>query len=135
MFRPQWAMPAMALVALTSYSIGRAPAPARASFQVLGAGNKSCEVWTKESGGPNHSGNVEWVLGYVTSLLQERAMRAAAGEDLKPLDRTDAKAIVGFVDKYCEDRPSRPVSDAAYSLLGKLGHQWPAPTPPKREYR
>jgi hypothetical protein len=132
----QMSVPAILLLALAFYSIGLAQAPARATFQILGAGSKSCEVWSTEAGGALRTSNVEWVLGYVTSVSQERAMRIAAGEDLKPLERTDAKAIVSFIDKYCEDRPSRPVADAAHTLLTRLGHQWPTPPPPpKREYR
>jgi len=132
----QMAVPAMALVALTSYSVGRAQTPARATFQILGAGAKSCEVWTKDSSVANRTSSIEWVLGYLTSVSQEDAMRVAVGEDLKPLERTDAKAVASFVEKYCEDRPSRPVADAARALLAKLGHQGPTPPPPpKREYR
>ena len=99
MFRRQLAVPAIALVALTCYSIGRAQAPTRASFQILGAGSKSCEVWTKEAGAANRATNVEWVLGYVTSVSQEDAMRVAAGEDVKPLDRSDTQTIISFMDK------------------------------------
>jgi hypothetical protein len=79
--------------------------------------------------------NIQWVMGYMTAVSIEHAFRLAADPETKKLASPTAKGVEWFVDRYCADRPSRAVWEAAGALMRSVGHQPPMPKPVPREYR
>jgi len=78
---------------------------------VQGRGVFDCKAWSAAR--PAKSQALEaWVLGYVSGLAQW------ADHDL-PASYTP-EAIVGWVDRYCKDKPKHPLTLVGYQLFGEI---------------
>ena len=91
------------------------PLPAMAQgegrFNAFGIGTASCATWSHE---PLIDAAVEgWILGYWTGLN-------VGGRTNRVGQSTDAKGIVGEVQRECSQRPSIPLWQAAYNVYARL---------------
>jgi len=76
---------------------------------VYGPGTASCGKWTKENGSELGYMYMGWVLGFVT-----------AADIFKDLDLTDAAGMKAFIDNYCRQHPTDPLSRATAHLVVHL---------------
>lgn len=78
---------------------------------VEGRGASNCQAWVAAR--PAKSQVLEaWMLGYVSGLAQW------ADHDL-PASYTP-EAIVGWVDRYCKEKPKHPLTLVGYRLFGEI---------------
>src|SRR5712672_529179 len=93
-----------ALALLTACILGISITPSYA-FTELGAGAQSCGKWTQERQGRNDMEVGAWALGFVSGA---NAMET----NIDFLERTDAAAVLTWVDNYCQSHPLDEISTA-----------------------
>jgi hypothetical protein len=95
----------MALVVGTFAASGIA-----AAYTSIGSGATSCEAWAAARLSPNSPDTAmqqQWIVGFLSGIGF-----MVLGE-LDPLHGLDAKAVYGWVDRYCHDHPSETIELAA----------------------
>ena len=83
---------------------------------ILGSGAASCGTWTgdRQRNEARSQLNQAWVLGYVTGY---NVYKSAQENVTKPMD---TRAMMLWIDNYCDANPSRDIADAAKALIDEL---------------
>ena len=99
----------VAAIGLTLFSMG-----AGASL-ILGPGAASCGTWIadRQRNEARSVLNQSWVQGYVT------AYNVYKSEDGTPKPM-DSRAMMVWIDNYCDANPQKDISDAAKALIEDL---------------
>ena len=79
---------------------------------ILGPGGASCGTWSgdRQRNEARSQLNQAWVQGFVTAYNVYRPQDSTA----KPMD---SRAMVAWVDNYCDANPLKDISDAAKALV------------------
>jgi hypothetical protein len=89
--------------------------PAEAKM-ILGPGAASCITWTgdRQRNEARSQLNQAWVLGFVTGYIVYRPPQLMSP---KPMD---SRAMMLWIDNYCDANESKDISDAAKALIEDL---------------
>ncbi len=89
---------------------------------VLGPGSASCVTWNGDrQRNESHSQlNQSWVLGFVTAYNLYKPV--SQGGSLKPMD---SRAMMVWIDNYCDANPLKDIFDAAQALIEDMEGRGP----------
>src|SRR4051794_29669193 len=89
-----------------------------AAVRIIGHGLSSCGAWTeaRRARGADSLAFMSWALGYLSGINE--GTNAFAKRDI--LVRSDAQALLGWLDNYCLSNPLEPLKKAADELVGEL---------------
>jgi hypothetical protein len=90
--------------------------PATNAMTILGSGAASCGTWSsdRQRNEAKSQLNQAWVLGYVTGY---NVHKSAQDSVTKPMD---TRAMMLWIDNYCDANPDRDIADAAKALIDEL---------------
>jgi hypothetical protein len=87
--------------------------PLRAGATIVGAGSKSCSVWTNRTKNAVVKGAFEsWVVGFISGLNVSGDREIVGGGDFT--------AIIAWMDQRCRSRPTDQIGIAALDLAMEL---------------
>lgn len=91
-------------------------APRVEATVILGSGAASCGTWTgdRQRNEARSQLNQAWVLGYVTAYNLYKPDQQGM---VKPMD---SRAMMLWIDNYCDANPTQDISDAAKALIEEL---------------
>jgi hypothetical protein len=83
---------------------------------ILGSGAASCGTWSadRQRNEARSQLNQAWVLGYVTGY---NIYKSTQDSVTKPMD---TRAMMLWIDNYCDANPDRDIADAAKALIDEL---------------
>jgi len=83
---------------------------------IIGSGGASCGTWTsdRQRNEARSQINQAWVLGFLAGYTIYKPP-----QDSMPKP-TDARAVMLWVDNYCDANPTMDISDAAKALIEDL---------------
>jgi hypothetical protein len=90
--------------------------PASRAMTILGSGAASCGTWSadRQRNEARSQLNQAWVLGYVTGY---NIYKSTQDSVTKPMD---TRAMMLWIDNYCDANPDRDIADAAKALIDEL---------------
>jgi hypothetical protein len=99
---------------------------ANGHYTIRGPGAVSCGTWLSDvriSPGPELSGDVAWITGYLTAYNHE----VSGPEDIA--GGTDMAGIEAWISNYCSANPLKRLDDAVRELIIYLERQNPIAAP------
>lgn len=98
------------------------------TYQVHGAGAKSCGLWSEYRIQRNPLAGVmeTWVQGYLSAF---NALSAVNGHGADLAAGTDDDGVFRWIDNYCATHPLDPLSSAAAELIAELDRRAAAARP------
>lgn len=98
------------MVAVLLPSVGSLQA--QSGRTIYGVGTDSCGAWTAARKTANWFDRGQWLLGYVSAVNTWATT---------PPRKTDAQAMLAWVDNFCQANPLKDTDDAAAALIFELG--------------